>query len=779
MIRYIVKRSGDKVSFDARKIKSAIFKANTRIAAERMSDADLNELTEEVLTALEKLPGTPTAQEIQNVVEEKLLAADYAKTANAYINYRTEHEHLREMDDELVKIFENLTFRPSEEDDLKRENANINADTAMGTMLKYGSESAKAFYDKYVIPPEIAKAHASGDIHIHDKDFYALTETCCQIDLLKLFQDGFSTGHGYLREPNDIRSYAALACIAIQANQNEMHGGQSVPNFDYAMAEGVKKTYRKQYFRALAQYIEVRFDMSASDAAALTAAIKEALGTDVTMHTAEAYAEKLRAFLPRHQAENGFQIITGDAARAAAEYAAKTAYKETDAATYQAMEALVHNLNTMNSRAGAQVPFSSLNYGTDTSPEGRMAVHNLLRATEAGLGDGETPIFPVQIFKVKEGVNYNEGDPNYDLFRHALRCSAKRLFPNFSFQDAPFNLQYYKEGHPETEIAYMGCRTRVMGNHFDPSRETTCGRGNLSFTSINLPRLGIEAKGDIDKFFASLDERMDLVVDQLMHRYKIQAQKKVRNYPFLMGQGIWLDSEKLNIDDEVGEVLKHGSLTIGFIGLAETLKALIGVHHGESEEARQLGLKIVSHMRERMDQETQKTGFNYTLIATPAEGLSGRFVRMDKEKYGIIEGVTDREYYTNSFHVPVYYPISAFEKIRIEAPYHNLTNGGHISYIELDGDPSNNLEAFEQIIRCMKESGIGYGSVNHPVDRDPVCGYSGIIEDVCPKCGRTEADGKPGFERIRRITGYLVGTVDRFNNAKRAEERDRVKHGLN
>ena len=354
MIRYIVKRSGDKVSFDARKIKSAIFKANTRIAAERMSDADLNELTEEVLTALEKLPGTPTAQEIQNVVEEKLLAADYAKTANAYINYRTEHEHLREMDDELVKIFENLTFRPSEEDDLKRENANINADTAMGTMLKYGSESAKAFYDKYVIPPEIAEAHASGDIHIHDKDFYALTETCCQIDLLKLFQDGFSTGHGYLREPNDIRSYAALACIAIQANQNEMHGGQSVPNFDYAMAEGVKKTYRKQYFRALAQYIEVRFDMSASDAAALTAAIKEALGTDVTMHT----AEKLRAFLPRHQAENGFQIITGDAARAAAEYAAKTAYKETDATTYQAMEALVHNLNTMNSRAGAQVPLA-------------------------------------------------------------------------------------------------------------------------------------------------------------------------------------------------------------------------------------------------------------------------------------------------------------------------------------------------------------------------------------------------------------------------------------
>ena len=443
------------------------------------------------------------------------------------------------------------------------------------------------------------------------------------------------------------------------------------------------------------------------------------------------------------------------------------------------MEALVHNLNTMHSRAGAQIPFSSINYGLDTSPEGRMVIRNVLLATEKGLGNGETAIFPIHIFKVKDGINYNPGEPNYDLFQLACRVSAKRLFPNFSFIDAPFNLPFYKKGDYNSEVAYMGCRTRVASNQYDKSREVTCGRGNLSFTSINLPRLGIEAKGDIDKFFASLDERMDLVVDQLMHRYKIQAQKKVRNYPFLMGQGIWLDSEKLNIDDEVGEVLKHGSLTIGFIGLAETLKALIGVHHGESEEARQLGLKIVSHMRERMDQETQKTGFNYTLIATPAEGLSGRFVRMDKEKYGIIEGVTDREYYTNSFHVPVYYPISAFEKIRIEAPYHNLTNGGHISYIELDGDPSNNLEAFEQIIRCMKESGIGYGSVNHPVDRDPVCGYSGIIEDVCPKCGRTEADGKPGFERIRRITGYLVGTVDRFNNAKRAEERDRVKHGLN
>ncbi len=625
----------------------------------------------------------------------------------------------------------------------------------------------------YVLDPKHAAAHENGDIHIHDLDFLTLTTTCCQIDIVKLFKGGFCTGHGFLREPNDIRSYSALACIAIQSNQNDQHGGQSIPNFEYGMAPGVAKTYRKLYSENLGKACELiaELDDAMTFANEVVQTVSEQTGLAPVLANDNGYQEAeltvLQAKMPKDMAEK------------VQKFARKYAEKETDKATYQAMEALVHNLNTMHSRAGAQIPFSSINYGLDTSPEGRMVIRNVLLATEKGLGNGETAIFPIHIFKVKDGINYNPGEPNYDLFQLACRVSAKRLFPNFSFIDAPFNLPFYKKGDYNSEVAYMGCRTRVASNQYDKSREVTCGRGNLSFTSINLPRLGIEAKGDIDKFFASLDERMDLVVDQLMHRYKIQAQKKVRNYPFLMGQGIWLDSEKLNIDDEVGEVLKHGSLTIGFIGLAETLKALIGVHHGESEEARQLGLKIVSHMRERMDQETQKTGFNYTLIATPAEGLSGRFVRMDKEKYGIIEGVTDREYYTNSFHVPVYYPISAFEKIRIEAPYHNLTNGGHISYIELDGDPSNNLEAFEQIIRCMKESGIGYGSVNHPVDRDPVCGYSGIIEDVCPKCGRTEADGKPGFERIRRITGYLVGTVDRFNNAKRAEERDRVKHGLN
>ena len=601
-------------------------------------------------------------------------------------------------------------------------------------------------------------------------DFLTLTTTCCQIDLIKLFHDGFSTGHGYLREPNDISSYAALACIAIQANQNDQHGGQSIVNFDYAMAEGVKKTFSKRYRDNLIRAMELKLGIedAEKDGRAIVDSLR-AQGLAPTLEQNDAYreaeAELLRA-----------RGVSPEDVEALQAFAHKKAVAETDRATYQAMEALIHNLNTMNSRAGAQVPFSSINYGMDTSPEARMAIRNLLLSTEAGLGNGETPIFPIQIFRVKEGVNYNPGEPNYDLFKLAMRCSAKRLFPNFSFQDAPFNLEYYKEGHPETEIAYMGCRTRVMANVHDPEKQISNGRGNLSFTTINLPRLAIKANHNIEQFFEGLDRMIDLCIDQLFERFEIQARKCVRNYPFLMGQGVWLDSENLNWNDEVREVLKHGTLSIGFIGLAETLKALVGAHHGESEMARNLGLEIITYMRRRCDEASQKTGMNVTLLATPAEGLSGRFVKIDRRLFGEIPGVTDREYYTNSFHVPVYYDISAVEKIRIEAPYHALTNAGHISYVELDGDTTQNLEAFEKIVRVMKESGVGYGSINHPVDRDPVCGYNGIIGDTCPNCGRSEED-RP-FERIRRITGYLVGTLDRFNNAKRAEEHDRVKHGI-
>ena len=629
------------------------------------------------------------------------------------------------MTDTLMKIYEDITFRDAAECDLMRDNANINADTAMGSMLKYGTEGSKHFYLERVLKPEHAKAHRRGDIHIHDLDFYTLTTTCTQIDLKKLFHNGFSTGHGHLREPNDIASYSALACIAIQSNQNDQHGGQAVANFDYAMADGVRKTYAKCYERSLTR-------------------IKDLLG-EVSVD------------------------YTNDEAD---EWAREQAWEDTERATYQAMEAFIHNLNTMHSRAGAQVPFSSINYGMDTSPEGRLVVKCLLKATMAGLGHGETPIFPIQIFRVKDGVNFNPGEPNYDLFQLACKCSAKRLFPNFAFLDAPFNLAGYDPERPETEIAYMGCRTRVFT---DVNGRTQCNqRGNLSFTSINLPRIAIESGGDMGAFWPRLDEVMDLCIDQLLHRFEIQCRKRVFNYPFLMGQGVWLDSDKLKWDDEVREVLKHGTLSVGFIGLAETLVVLCGKHHGESEEAQKLGLEIVGYMREKMDRAAEATGLNFSLLATPAEGLSGRFVKMDRERYGVIEEVTDKEYYTNSFHIPVYYNISAFEKIELEAPYHALCNAGHITYVEMDGDPSKNLEAFETIIRHMKESGIGYGSVNHPVDRDPLCGYTGIIDNVCPKCNRYE--GAYPFERIRRITGYLVGTMERWNDAKRAEERDRVKH---
>ncbi len=743
MLKTIIKRSGERAEFDSTKIRNAIFKANVRNATEKFSEEELDRLTNAVVDKIKALKKTPSVEQIQDLVEEELIAADYPKTAKAYILYRAQHQKIREMDDELVKIYSALTFVPGKDVDMKRENANINADTAMGTMLKYGSEGAKSFYDKYVIPPDIARADLDGDIHIHDKDFYTLTETCCQIDLIKLFHNGFSTGHGYLREPNDIRSYAALACIAIQANQNEMHGGQSVPIFDYAMAQGVDKTHCKEYFKALISFLQIHKGLSYDDAKALVQAAQEELGGWVPMDKAQEYGEKFAEFLPRHQRENGFQEITWEDAQDAASYAESTAWRETDKATFQAMEALVHNLNTMNSRAGAQVPFSSLNYGTDTSEQGRMVIRNLLLATEDGLGDGETPIFPVQIFKVKEGVNYNEGDPNYDLFKLAMRVSAKRLFPNFSFIDAPFNLQYYKPGNYDTEVAYMGCRTRVMGNVHDRKHETTCGRGNLSFTSVNLPRIGIQAQGDIKKFYEILDQRIDLCIEQLLHRFKIQCSKKAYNYPFLMGQGVWIDSDSLDRNDSVAEVLKHGTLSVGFIGLAETLKALTGKHHGESEESYKLGLEIIGYMRKRMDDESKKTGLNFTLLATPAEGLSGTFVRIDKKKFGIIPGVTDRDYYTNSFHIPVYYPINAFEKIKKEAPFHAMTNAGHISYVELDGDVCKNLDAFESVIRYMKECGIGYGSINHPVDRDPVCGYNGIIDDVCPRCGRHSGEGVP------------------------------------
>lgn len=768
----VIKRDGGAMPFDAFKIRNAIQKA-ADATQEGIQASALDLLTADVVSRLPK-KSEPTVEHIQDLVEQSLIHFGYGRTAKAYILYREDRKRKRETGKELMQLFKEISFADAKDADMKRENANIDANTAMGTMLKYGSEGSKHFIDSYILPEEMELAHRKGEIHIHDKDFYLLTETCCQIDLIKLFENGFSTGHGYLRKPKSIQSYSALACIAIQANQNEMHGGQSIPHFDYAMAPGVEASWRsalKKNIIRLVHLLEELGEEVAQDDDAWVEAFFDASEGILSIGDDEGTVRELTGLFDRV-----LPNLTGERRQKLIARLLADAYADTDRATFQAMEAFIHNLNTMNSRAGAQVPFSSVNYGTDTSCAGRMVTKNLLLATEAGLGNGETAIFPVQIFKVKEGVNDNPEDENYDLFRLAMKVSAKRLFPNFSFMDAPFNAQYYRAGDYNSEVAYMGCRTRVMGNEHDKSREVTSGRGNLSFTSVNLPRIALESGGNWEVFFDKLDARMNLCVRQLYHRFRIQAAKTKKNYPFLMGQGIWLDSETLGPDDTVEEVLKHGTLTIGFIGLAEALVAMMGEHHGQSEKAQEQGLEIIGYMREFTDRMAKESGLNYSLIATPAEGLSGRFVALDKRRFGTIPGVTDRSYYTNSFHVPVYSPIAAHKKIAIEAPYHALTNAGHITYVEMDGDPSKNLPAFESIIRYMKECGIGYGSVNHPVDRDPVCGYTGIIDDVCPGCGRAE-DGEK-FQRIRRITGYLVGTTDRFNDAKAQEEKDRVKHWL-
>jgi len=746
MIQSIIKRDGRVVLYDQNKIAAAILRALEAAHEGNAADAAIvaNDVQRELETRFKN--SNPNIEAIQDTVERQLMNHGFNAAAKAYILYRATRTRAREANTHLMKTIDEITKIDARISDMKRDNANIDGNTAMGSMLQIGSAGAKAYNEMYLLRPEHAKAYREGDIHIHDFDFYSLTTTCCQIDILKLFKGGFSTGHGYLREPNSIQSYAALAAIAIQSNQNDQHGGQSIPNFDYGMAEGVAKTYRKTYIRQLTEAVEDILDKD-----------DERDEVEEIITTAEKRCSE------RARLENKPMFDAAVAAGIAAAYPIKEAAakkivarirkraeQRTDRDTYQAMEGFVHNLNTMHSRAGAQTPFSSINYGTDTTPEGRMVIRNILLALDAGLGHGETCIFPIHIFKVKEGVNYNEGDPNYDLFRLSCKVSAKRLFPNYTFLDAPFNLQYYVPGRPETEVATMGCRTRVMGNVYDPDRQIAYSRGNLSFTSINLPRIALEAQGDEAVFYEKLQDMLELVAQQLLDRFEIQADKHIYNYPFLMGQGIWLDSDKLNMNDDLREVLKHGTLSIGFIGLAETLTALYGRHHGETEDMQQKGLEIIGFMRDYCDKKSQELKMNFTLLATPAEGLSGRFIRMDQKRFGKIEGVTDREYYTNSFHVPVWYDISVYDKIRLEAPYHALCNAGHISYVELDGDTVRNVEAFEAVVRCMHDFGIGYGSINHPVDRDPVCGYVGVIGDVCPRCGRREGEQIPA-ERIEEL----------------------------
>lgn len=752
----VIKRNGKKVDFDETKIALAIKKGFDSVEVDidedekmrKYTSKDVQKVYQAVLKRIERESAEIEKfkiEDIQDYIEDELSKKGYEDVYKSFKEYRERRNQSRQSffadkkTHKFLKSLENLGLKSANEEDSKRENANIDGNSPMGTMLQYGATVSKEFSKAYLMKPEYAKMHDEGTIHIHDMDFLAMgTTTCCQIDLSRLFKNGFDTGHGYVRPPQDISTYSSLAAIVIQSNQNDQHGGQSIPALDYYLAPGVLKTFKRQLKQTIYDFLDLDGFLELVNVDRIIREIDKEESIKFDISNLSDY----------QKGSNRVKEIF--------EKAYTKAMQKTDRATAQAMEALIHNLNTMHSRAGAQVPFSSVNFGTDTSPEGRMVIKNFLLSADKGLGKGETPIFPVSIFKVKEGINYNKEDPNYDLFRLACQVSAKRLFPNFSFIDAPFNIPYYKEGNINTEISYMGCRTRVIGDVTSPDNEVVTGRGNLSWTTINLPRLGIKYgialkerdKADIKGFYKELEEIVDKVKDQLLERFEVQCNKHSYNFPFLLGQGVWTNGEKLKPTDRLRKVWKHGSLSIGFIGLAECLKALTGKHHGESEESQKLGLEIIGFIRKKCDEYAEKYHLNFACIATPAEGLSGRFTAIDKAIYGKIKGITDREYYTNSFHVPVYYNISITNKIEKEAPYHNLTNGGHISYIEVDGDVASNVDAFEKIIRIMKESGIGYGAVNHPVDRDPVCGYVGVINDVCPGCGRKEFEAVP----IEKIT---------------------------
>ena len=818
-----------------------------------------------------KISDNTAVETIQDLVERELVSRGMYDEAKAYIIYRHDRAKARDANTQLTKIFDDINKIESSELDLKRENANIDTNTSMGTMLKIGTEASKDYNLKYLIKPKFAMLHENGDFHIHDLDFYSITMNCLFIPLAKLLKSGFNTGHGTVREPQSIKTAANLACIVLQSNQNEMFGGQAFPTFDYDLAPYVGKSFVNHLRECLNDYFDSE-DTEKDFKNILTKEITDKIyqkNKTILNESSKAELRELLSVVPSELFEKMYN----------------RALVKTDKETYQAMEALIHNFNTMHSRClpadeiivaadgdtninklkvndyvlsfnvntqkyeykkvkrvldngekellllvlengqrlrctpdhklytskgyteaqyatdvltkdgfssivfmkndiaeevydievednhnfcvkdknsdnfvvvhncGAQTPFSSINYGTDTSEEGRMIVKNVLLATQKGLGRSETPIFPVQIFKIKESVNLNPNSKNYDLFKLAIKTSAKRLFPNFTFCDSPYNAQYYKEGHPETEIAVMGCRTRVIGNVYDPEHQQVTGRGNFSFNTLNLPRLGILAKGDLKKFFTDLDNLIDDAIQQLKDRFDYIGNKHVYNYPFLMGQGIYLDSDKYGPNDTIREILKQSSISVGFCGLAECLVALTGKHHGESEESQELGLKIIKHIRKRMDEESKKTGLSWSCFATPAESTAGTFLRKDRKIFGVIPGVTDKDYYTNSFHVPVYYETSISHKIDVESPYHEICNAGSISYIELDGDPNKNLDAYEAIVRYAAKKNLQYFSINTQNDQCPVCGYLGIIGDECPHCGFREDSGV-SVEHLKELGIY-------------------------
>jgi len=742
----VIKRDGSLVSYDRSKIYKAIVGANNA-SVEQMTERDLENIIEQIESDI----GDRTeisVEDIQDVVERRLMQHGFFEIAKKYICYRYKHMLRRESKKNLMQTYKDILFTDASAMDDKRENANINTDGPMGIMLKLGSDGAKEFALN-TQPKEFAEAHRQHFIHEHDNDFSMITLNCCQIDLLKLFHGGFSTGHGHIREPGSIRSYAALACVAIQSDQNDCFGGQSLNAEDYAMAEGIRKTFVKEIISKTVEFGQF-VTSNMYDKHTVSKEVKEEFDRtkihyveDKDIKNSSDYWETIeeiwrvfcKVFMEVERNEwDGLHSIY------------EIAKDATEEETRQAMEAMVYNFNSLHARSGGQVPFSSINFGMDTSPEGRLAIRETLNAIDAGMGKGESPLFPISIFQIKSGINFNPGDPNYDLFKRACEVSAKRLYPNFVSCDATFNLKYYKPGNYNTYAATMGCRTRVIGNVNGP--EETGGRGNFSFVTLNLPKFALEAKRQlgnnapqeeiIKRFYEIYDHYIQLSHDYLLYRFQIIADKHVFNFPFLMGQGVWMGSDELSPNDTIRKVLKNATLSIGFCGLAETLIALTGKHHGENEDSQRFGLEIVQHLRDKTDKFKVEEKMNWSTFSTPAEGTANTFQKANRKDYGIIRGVTDRLYITNSFHVPVYYKIRAIDKIRIEAPYHEKCDAGAISYIEYNGDPLQNVEAFEKLVRAMHDANMGYFSVNHPVDRDPVCGYTGIIKNECPHCKRKE-----------------------------------------
>ena len=734
MIQTVLKRDGRIVGFNEQKIAAAIRKA--MLTTDAGEDNELISKITDRVTMRGK--SQMTVEEIQDMVEDELMKSSRPDVAKIYIKYRSARTIARKA--KTRDIF--LEIINIKNNDVTRENANMNADTPAGMMMKFSSETTKPFVDDYLLSDEVKEAVSNNYLHIHDKDYYPTKSlTCVQHPLDRILKYGFQAGHGESRPAKRIETASILGCISMETVQNEMHGGQAIPAFDFYLAPYVRKSFIEE--------VKVLEDLNAED-------------------YSELYNCDIEDF-----------IETPLAGMVGRERVRQHAINKTVERVHQSMEAFIHNMNTIHSRGGNQVVFSSINYGTDTSAEGRCIIRELLKSTYEGVGNGETAIFPIQIWKKKRGVSYLPTDRNYDLYKYACQVTARRFFPNFINLDAPYNYhEKWDINDPERykyECATMGCRTRVFENRFGP--KTSIGRGNLSFSTINIVRLAIECMNIKDKedriaaFFAKLDNLLEVTAKQLHDRMEFQKTAFAKQFPLLM-RGLWIGSENLSPNETIAPVINQGTLGIGFIGLAECLIALTGKHHGESEESQELGLKIVTYMRDRVVEFCDRYQHNYSVLATPAEGLSGRFTKFDKKKYGIIPGITDKDYYTNSNHVPVYYKCSALHKAQVEAPYHALTGGGHIFYVEIDGDATHNPEAVMNIVDMMDKFNIGYGSVNHTRNRCMDCGYENAekVMDECPSCGSHNID------RLQRITGYLVGTTDRWNKAKLAELNDRVIH---